>query len=55
VARGRKEENILFLKDSSHAKKGEKQTHKLQPSPTLFAQAPMKTACIGSLTASSLV
>jgi hypothetical protein len=34
---GRKEENILFVKDPSHAKKGQKQTSKLQPSPMLFA------------------
>jgi hypothetical protein len=37
VAWGKKEEKILFLKDPSHAKKDQKQTHKLQPNPTQFA------------------
>jgi hypothetical protein len=37
LARDRKEENISFPKDPSQAKKGQKQTHKLQLSPTLFA------------------
>jgi hypothetical protein len=36
VARGRKEENSLFLKNPSRTKKAQKQTHKRQPSPTLF-------------------
>jgi len=53
--RTREKQGILFRKDLSHIKKGQKQNPKLQLSPALFSQTPMKTTCIGSLTTSSLV